>query len=201
MQKLIGILICLILWSCDEGKKPLEGATEWQKEMNAMFKDASRSPLLAKDRKEFSGLDFFSYDQKFKVNAKLQRTPDTEFFKMKTNTDDVSEERVYGILSFEMGGLKHKLNVYQGKENLQTEGLEDHLFLPFLDLTNGGETYGGGRYIDLKIPKGDHIEIDFNTAYNPYCAYNERYSCPIVPRENFLNIKVEAGLKAFKSEK
>jgi uncharacterized protein (DUF1684 family) len=71
------------------------------------------------------------------------------------------------------------------------------LFLPFLDNTNGDTTYGGGRYIDLRIPEGDTIEIDFNKAYNPYCAYNSRYSCPIVPRENYLDTNIEAGVKKF----
>jgi uncharacterized protein (DUF1684 family) len=81
---------------------------------------------------------------------------------------------------------------------MQQEGMEDYLFLPFLDETNGFETYGGGRYLDLRIPVGDTIEIDFNTAYNPFCAYNEKYSCPIVPRENYLQTRIEAGVKAFK---
>jgi uncharacterized protein (DUF1684 family) len=80
---------------------------------------------------------------------------------------------------------------------MNTEGLEDYLFLPFLDDTNGETTYGGGRYIDLRIPKGDSMEIDFNRAYNPYCVYNDKYSCPIVPRDNYIDLKVEAGLKMF----
>ena len=77
------------------------------------------------------------------------------------------------------------------------EGFEDHLFLPFLDNTNGTTSYGAGRYIDLTIPEGDTIEIDFNTAYNPYCAYNEKYSCPIVPGENYIDADIEAGVKVF----
>jgi len=79
-------------------------------------------------------------------------------------------------------------------------GWEDYLFLPFLDDTNGNTTYGGGRYVDLRIPKNDTITIDFNTAYSPYCAYNENYSCPIVPRENYLDIKVKAGVMSFESD-
>ena len=71
----------------------------------------------------------------------------------------------------------------------------DHLFLPFTDNTNGVETYGGGRYIDLKIPAGNTINIDFNKAYNPYCAYSDKYSCPIPPPENHLDIEIKAGIK------
>jgi len=80
----------------------------------------------------------------------------------------------------------------------EDEGYEDYLFLPFTDATNGNETYGGGRYIDLSIPNGDQIVIDFNKAYNPYCTYNKKYSCPIVPSQNALDIEIFAGVKAFK---
>ena len=74
----------------------------------------------------------------------------------------------------------------------------DYLFLPFLDLTNGKTTYSGGRYIDLRIPEGDTIIIDFNKAFNPYCAYSHHYSCPVVPSENYLDFEVRAGVKKFK---
>ena len=123
--------------------------------------------------------------------------PDTEWFNMKTTTDRLSKERVFGILTFELKGKSFELNVYQGQELMQKEGFENYLFLPFLDNTNGTFTYGGGRYIDLEIPEGDIVEIDFNSAYNPYCAYNEKFSCPIVPGENYIDIDVEAGVKAF----
>ena len=73
----------------------------------------------------------------------------------------------------------------------------NHLFIPFNDITNGVETYDAGRYIDLEIPKGDTIIIDFNKAYNPYCAYNDGYSCPIPPEENNLEVEVKAGVMAF----
>ena len=101
-------------------------------------------------------------------------------WKMKTTTDRVSDERVYGVLSFELNGKAFELNVYQGKELMNSEKYKDYLFLPFLDNTNGEGSYSGGRYIDLRIPEGDTMIIDFNTAYNPYCAYNELFSCPIV---------------------
>ena len=77
-------------------------------------------------------------------------------------------------------------------------GEADYLFLPFTDLTSGVDTYGGGRYIDQKIPEGNSIIIDFNQSYNPYCAYNPRYSCPIPPPENDLLIEIMAGVKDFK---
>lgn len=190
--------VVLIIFSCKEGKQPILGATNWQKEQNAMFKDASKSPLKDKDRKIFKGLDFFAFDSTYVVNADLKRTPNSKWFKMKRTLNETTDERVYGVLNFQLKGKAYTLNVYQGKELMTKEGFEDYLFLPFLDDTNGDTTYGGGRYIDLRIPEGNTIEIDFNKAYNPYCAYNEKFSCPIVPRENYLDVAVKAGVKVFK---
>ncbi|KJD34808.1 hypothetical protein PK35_02075 [Tamlana nanhaiensis] len=191
----LAVLFCLT--SCAQKKRFIKGETEFQKEINAEYKDASTSPLKKADRKAFEGLDFFKLDSSFVVNAKLDRTPDSKWFNMKTTTSRLSKERVFGVLHFELKGKAFQLNVYQGKDLMQEEGYEDYLFLPFLDETNGDTSYGGGRYIDLRIPAGDSVTIDFNKAYNPYCAYNDKYSCPIVPRVNYLRTKIEAGVKAF----
>ncbi|MBU3822449.1 DUF1684 domain-containing protein [Flavobacteriaceae bacterium XHP0103] len=190
------IAFCFLI-SCGPGKKPLKGETAFQRELNAEFKDASKSPLKKKDLKTFEGLDFFKFDSTYVVKAHLERTPNSEWFNMKTTTSRVSKERIFGVLHFELKGIPYQLNIYQGADTMQEEGMEDYLFLPFLDETNGTETYGGGRYIDLRIPDGHTLELDFNTAYNPFCAYNEAYSCPIVPRVNYLKTRVEAGVKAF----
>ena len=198
MKIYISLLLLLICFtSCAQEKQPLRGDTEFQKEINGEYKDATTSPLKEKDRKHFTGLDFFIFNASFVVTATLKRMPDTKYFNMRTTTSRVSPERVFGILSFKLNGELHQLNVYQGKDIIKREGYEDYLFLPFLDETNGDESYGGGRYIDLRIPEGDTLEIDFNTAYNPYCAYNDKYSCPIVPRVNYLKAKIEAGVKVF----
>ncbi|WP_323788584.1 DUF1684 domain-containing protein [Psychroserpens sp.] len=197
MKSFLILIVLVITFGCAQEKKPVLGETEFQKELNAEYKDATTSPLKDKDRKQFVGLDFFKYDSTFVVKANLKRTPDTDWFDMKTTTSRVSPERIYGILTFELKGNTYALHVYQGKDVMKQEGLEDYLFLPFLDDTNGEESYGGGRYIDLRIPKGDTVEIDFNKAYNPYCAYNDKYSCPIVPRVNYLALDVRAGVKAF----
>lgn len=197
MKNVIILSVLLALLSCTQKKRALQGATEFQKKMNADFKDASKSPLKDKDRKYFEGLDFFPFDSTYVVKASLKETPNTKWFEMKTTTDRVSTERIYGVLTFKLKGNTFKLNIYQGKDLMQDEGFEDYLFLPFLDETNGIETYGGGRYIDAKIVQGNTMIIDFNKAYNPYCAYNPKYSCPIVPRVNFLNLRVEAGVKNF----
>ncbi len=171
-----------------------------QSAQNKQFSTKGQSPLKENDRTSFKGLDFFDINLKYRVKATLKRTPEASFFKMKTTTSRVSEERVYGVVSFKINGKEHKLKVYQGKKLMTTDGYKDYLFLPFLDDTNSFTTYGGGRYIDLRIPEGDQVVIDFNKAYNPYCHYNENYSCPIVPRDNYVPQKIEAGVKVYKKE-
>mgnify|MGYP003630487625 CR=1 FL=1 len=191
------IFISITILSCAKDKRPLKGETEFQKAQNAKFKDATTSPLKDKDRKKFEGLDFFKFDSTYIVKALLNRTPNSEWFNMKTTTSRVSKERVYGVLTFKLNGNERQLNIYQGEDLLTEDDYEDYLFLPFLDETNGLESYGGGRYINVRIPEGDTMIIDFNKSYNPFCAYNDKYSCPIVPRENYLKTRIEAGVKGF----
>ncbi|MDO3384294.1 DUF1684 domain-containing protein, partial [Gilvimarinus sp. SDUM040013] len=104
-----------------------------------------------------------------------------------------------GVASFTLKGKKFKLNIYQNQSLITSPEYKNHLFLPFNDLTNNTTSYEGGRYIDLEIPpaKSKIIIIDFNKAYNPYCAYNHKYSCPIPPADNFLDIEINAGVKKY----
>ncbi len=175
----------------------LQEILDYHEAKNSEFKNPKTSPLADKDRIDFESLVFFEPDTSYVVKAVLVRTPDAKPFQMPTTTGENSTEVVYGILHFELHGKKLQLEVYQNKELMLEEGYEDYLFLPFTDETNGEETYGGGRYIDLKIPSSEVMIIDFNRAYNPYCAYNKKYSCPIVPKVNHLSTKVRAGVKAF----
>ncbi|EIJ39434.1 Protein of unknown function (DUF1684) [Galbibacter orientalis DSM 19592] len=174
-------------------------ALAFQKEINEEYADPKESPLTKEDFIGFESLEFFPIDTSFNVVAKLELTPNEQPFLMPTTTDRKSEEVLFGILYFELHGKKFSLNVYQNLQLKETEEYKDYLFLPFADTTNGEETYGGGRYIDLRIPETDSITIDFNKAYNPYCAYNKKYSCPIVPKENTLDYAITAGVKKFKS--
>lgn len=198
-MKIIIPLLCLMFCfaNCTEKKRLLQGKTEFQRKINAEYKDASTSPLKDRDRKQFEGLDFFEYDSTYIVEALFTKTRNEKPFKMKTTTSRLPEYIKYGVLEFQLKGRTYQLAVYQNIDLIKKEGFEDYLFLPFLDETNGLESYGGGRYIDTNIPKGDTMIVDFNNAYNPYCAYNEKYSCPIVPRENYLKTRIEAGVKAF----
>ena len=197
MKHFVILFLLVFTVSCAQEKRPVKGETAFQRELNADFKDATKSPLKDKDRKNFNGLDFFKFDSMYVVKAQFKRTPHEKPFKMKTTTDRLPVYVKYGELEFQIKGENYKLNIYQNQGLIEDEGYEDYLFLPFLDETNGLESYGGGRYIDARIPDGDTMIIDFNSSYNPYCAYNDKYSCPIVPRENYLKTRIEAGVKAF----
>ncbi|MGB3149980.1 MAG: DUF1684 domain-containing protein [Maribacter sp.] len=170
---------------------------KFQEELNAEFRNPEVSPLPDRFRKDFEGLDFFEPDTNYVVEAKFVRTPDAVPFLMPTTTERESKEVVYGIAEFTLNGKEFRLELYQNPELILEEEYKDYLFLPFTDLTNGKETYGGGRYLDLRIPQGNTILLDFNKAYNPYCTYNKKYSCPLVPSVNNLNTMVNAGVKAF----
>ena len=198
MNRYLLVLFSLLLFlNCENKKRYDKNLTPFQKEMNEFFKDASISPLKEKDLKNFKGLDFFAFDSSYVVYADLIRTPEEKSFKMKTTTDMLPEYIKYGIVTFDLFGKSYSLNIYKNLEGINKEGYREYLFLPFLDDTNGFESYGGGRYIDLDIPEGNNLVIDFNSAYNPYCVYDEKYSCPIVPRENYLPLEINAGVKAF----
>ena len=170
---------------------------KFQNELNQEYSDAKTSPLMTEDLATFKTLDFFPANEKFFVVAKFVRTKKEKPFEMKTSTDRKPMYMKYGEVFFTIDGSNLKLNVYKNIALSKQEKYKDHLFLPFSDLTCGNESYIGGKYIDLKIPKANSIVIDFNTSYNPYCAYNHKYSCPIVPLENDLNIEIKAGVKKF----
>ena len=183
-----------LLLNCDNRKRFNTDLTPFQREINDFFKDASVSPLKKRDLKNFRGLDFFAYDSIYLVTAKLTKTPKEKPFMMLTTTDMMVEYIKYGTISFELLSNQYSLDIYK---NLEDPNERDNLFLPFLDDTNGNESYGGGRYINLDIPQVDNLIIDFNSAFNPYCVYDEKYSCPIVPRENYLPLEIKAGVMNF----
>ena len=180
--------------------KQLQAVLHYQEEKNAEFKNPETSPLPDRYRKNFEGLDFFPPNEAYIVKAYLKRTPGAKPFKMPTTTDRESYEVVFGVATFQLNGVDHELEVYRGLDLMTKPGFKDYLFLPFLDVTNGEETYGGGRYLDLRVPDGDTLVIDFNRAYNPYCVYNKKFSCPLVPRQNFMDTRVRAGEKQFSLE-
>ena len=168
---------------------------------NLKFHDKNTSPLTKKGLKEFKALSFYSIDKKFKVTAKLEKTVNAPIFEMPTTTDRKPLYSKYGVLIFKIDGKEHQLNIYQSKDLGRSPQYKNYLFLPFTDATSGQESYGGGRFIDVLTTDENEdgtIIIDFNKAYNPYCAYSGRYSCPITPKENHITSEIRAGVKAYK---
>jgi uncharacterized protein (DUF1684 family) len=116
---------------------------------------------------------------------------------MPTSTARRPQYRKFGELRFVLQGQPQHLTVYQNLELMKRPGFADYLFVPFTDLSNGRGSYGGGRYLDLRIPPAGTATmlLDFNRAYNPSCAYDHRFSCPIPPAENHLEVAIPAGVK------
>jgi uncharacterized protein (DUF1684 family) len=194
---LILVFLLLFNFGFSQEKFDLAAAEKFQNELNSEYANPKTSPLMAEDISTFKALDFYPINEKFFVVAKFIRTEDEKPFEMKTSTDRKPMYVKYGEAHFAIDGSAFKLNIYKNIELSEKEEYKDYLFLPFSDLTSGKESYVGGKYIDLKTPKGDTIIIDFNKSYNPYCAYNSKYSCPKVPLENDLNIEIRAGVKKF----
>ena len=196
MKKIICLfLICTLNLFAQEEK--VKTSKEYQEELNRSFADSLHSPLTEEDRLHFEGLDFFPIDEKYIVKAKFLKLKKQKPFDMPTTTDRKPKYIKYGELHFTIDSKDMVLTVYKNIDLSKRKGFKDYLFLPFLDATNGIETYGGGRYLDMRVPTSDEVIIDFNKAYNPYCAYNHKYSCPIVPLENELAVEIKAGVKKF----
>lgn len=170
---------------------------DFQNELNRSFANPEYSPLTAEDLKTFKHLDFYKINPDFRVKARFIRTADEEVFGMQTTTDRLPLYKKFAEAHFKLKGQKVVLNIYQNQELMNQEAYRTLLFLPFRDKTSGTTSYGGGRYLDLEIPAGDEIILDFNKAYNPYCAYNHNYSCPIPPPQNKIPLAVEAGVMAY----
>jgi uncharacterized protein (DUF1684 family) len=148
--------------------------------------------VKGKDKKYFH---FFAVDSNYRVNAVFEKITDTVGFSMKTSGNTLQQYFKYGKVSFNINGTPLHLLVYQSKELMKSKHYADYLFIPFLDKTTGDITYGSGRYLDFTIAEitNNKLTVDFNKAYNPYCAYAPGYHCPVPPRENFLPIAINAG--------
>jgi uncharacterized protein (DUF1684 family) len=169
---------------------------EFQAELNAEYKDASRSPLPAAVRRKFTGLLFYPINYAACVEAHFVRDSSQAPFAMTTSNARRPLYRKYGELHFTLDNRPQRLTVYQSLDLQRKKGYEDYLFVPFTDQTNGHTSYGGGRYLDLRLGqiKEGQLVLDFNRAYNPYCAYSPEYSCPVPPTENRLPVAIEAGV-------
>jgi hypothetical protein len=194
-KTVIGLLFLCQISFCQTNE--INSAKEFQEQMNIEFADSLKSPLLPEDLKDFEALDFYEISEKYIVTATFIKSKKQKPFKMATSTNRTPMYLKYGELHFELEGKKCVLNVYQNIELTQKPGFKDYLFLPFFDETCGKESYIGGRYLDMRVPDTKTVIINFNKAYNPYCAYNYNFSCPKVPLENELSIQIFAGVKKF----
>lgn len=172
-------------------------ALSFQQELNLQYANAHSSPLNKADRENFKKLPFYEWKKEYIVIASIKRTPKAPLFIMETTTERAPLYQQYAIATFILNGQKQQLLIYQSQESKFSLEYKDYLFLPFKDLSNGTETYEAGRYLDVFISNinNDEIILDFNKAYNPYCAYNHKYSCPIPPSENHLNTSIKSGVQ------
>ncbi|SMP29353.1 DUF1684 domain-containing protein [Chryseobacterium profundimaris] len=196
MKNYILILLLLpVLVFSQKGSKEIAVAKKFQKELNAEYLNPKETPLRGDNLKNFKQHPFFPIDEKYRVTAKFTRTENAEAFDLPTSSGKSKSYREYGKATFDLDGKSYTLSLYQSLDLLKQKKYKDYLFLPFRDATNGKETYGGGKYMDLKIPEGDTIILDFNVSYQPYCAYNAYdYNCPIVPDKNRLPVEIRAGV-------
>ncbi len=197
MHRLSFLLVLVMGNIFAQGSMTINKILTFQDELNKKFASEKTSPLMAKDFEKFVALDFFDIDTSYSIIATFVRTPYETPFIMKTTTSREPIYVKYGEAHFVLEEKEWVLNIYQNQVlKIQSE-YENYLFLPFTDLTNGETSYDGGRFIDLEIPEGNTIIIDFNTSYNPYCAYSDRYSCPIPPEENHIAIKIPVGVRKY----
>jgi len=160
----------------------------FRREKDEFFRHGPDSPLTPDQQRAFRGLKYFPENPALRLMVQVERFPEPDSVPMQTSTGDVREYERFGRFSFTVEGLPAQLTVYRN---------ELGFFLPFVDSLAGGETYGAGRYLEpTELPDG-RFEVDFNFAYNPYCAYNENWSCPITPAENRIKAPVRAGEMSF----
>ena len=174
--------------------------TEARQQKDAFFKDDPQSPLMPEQRKTFAGLKYYPANPALRIITPIEEDEDQQSVTMITSTGSAREYLKFGRFSFAVDGQSATLQIYQDPE-------DGYFFLPFVDATAPEETYGAGRYLEIEPAAGGQFLIDFNYAYNPYCAYNEpyevnpnavqRWSCPLPPRENYLKVRIEAGEKKY----
>jgi len=153
--------------------------------------------VVGKDDRKY--ISFYPIDKSYCVKASFKRIPDQKGFYMNTSSGVQKKFFKYGLVTFKRDGKTLHLYIYQSETLMQQDKYKDYLFIPFGDATSGFTSYGGGRYMDFTLQeiKNGTLVIDFNKAYNPYCAYTTGYNCPIPPKENLLTVPIDAGEKNY----
>lgn len=201
MKYFISFLLCIITLTAT-AQSYKDSIAAFREKYKQEFLEDARSPLKKED---LQWLRFFDADKRYCVLAQLVSETDTTSFNIPTHSGKMKRYKRYGYVYFRLKGQGKncKLSIYQSCDLVKQEAYKNHLFLPFTDATNYKSTYAGGRYIDLSTNdiEDDRILIDFNKAYNPYCAYADGYNCPIPPDENKMKCSVKAGEKLFGKKK
>ena len=180
----------------DGGTDDLKRQLETQRRLKDKFLlEHPQSPLLPEDREHFQGAHYYPVDGNYRVVATFVPEEHPGTFRVQTSTGDSKEYTRAGRLNFQVDDQNLSLVAFLPPADEPLHG--NRLFVPFRDKTSGKETYGAGRYLDLNKRPGDQYVVDFNRAYNPYCAYSPYYSCPIPPGENNLPVEIRAGEKSF----
>jgi len=165
---------------------------KYREQKDDNFRKSIKSPI--KDKDNFGGLNYFPYSEKYRVNAFVTFTNDTQLISMPRTDGKRSFYTAFAKASFKIDGQLQTLMMYRYPDDHQNKPM---LFVPFFDASNGDKTYGGGRYLDVELNNNKSIIIDFNYAYNPFCVYNYQYTCPITPAENKLTVPIPAGEKTY----
>ena len=199
MKNILILAISLFMGTSVFAQNFDEQTETFRKHYKEDFLKSKNSPLKKED---LEYLRFFKPDSTYQVTATFKRITKSRPFEMPTYSDTNKTYVKYGELTFRLHGKKQSLTVYRSLSLQSLPQYRDYLFLPFKDKTNGIDSYGGGRYIDLRTGdiNGDTVILDFNKAYNPYCAYSNGYHCPIPPATNHMSAKIEAGEKNFAKE-
>lgn len=163
---------------------------EMRAEKDEFFKNHFQSPLTREQKRDFKGLNYFPENEALRLEVVVKPLNDSSPMMMQTSTGGAQEYFRYGKFKFGVDGQEAELTIYQS---------ENGFFLPFVDSLAGTETYPAGRYLEPEVLPGNRFLVDFNIAYNPYCAYNEMWSCPITPAENRLKVPIRAGEKLFEN--
>lgn len=203
MKKLffISVFISLFAFQPCSGQELIDSTyrieiENFRSQLNHHYQDEKKSPLSEADRLNFVRHEFYGLNPDYRVVARLDKVAQNKIIKFKTSTTREPEYLIYAKAIFIIEGKEMGLNIYRNAKALAKNPEDNMAFLPFNDLTNGVETYGGGRYLDIDLDlDSETVVIDFNKSYNPYCAYSDLYSCPVPPRENNLNVMIEAGIK------
>ncbi len=163
---------------------------EFRKMKDDYFAHDGSSPLTLEQKKKFKGLRYFPPNPALEMVVTVEEFADKQQIEMQTTTGDIQVYERYGNFSFSVDGEPAQLTLYHNK---------DGYFLPFVDSLARRDTYPAGRYLEPEHLGKNRFRIDFNLAYNPYCAYNEYWSCPLTPFENRLKVPIRAGEKLFHS--